>query len=1074
MGFFELLQDLNLSANVIEKMEDLSPLKMLTTLDLSSNKIRVINGVRALTRLMNLNLSGNKISSMQPLECFIGSGSKLADVDLSGNLLHNLTELQIVPKIGSLRKITFHVDEDFSNPFCDDYTKYMGALKSLSCLPSLQIDGTHFQDLGLWKPETQDLLKDPFKDEIAFQEKRKHKQRTLTNPQLHSIAQSPNLTDEYDYEEQGGQQFRKSSIKLPFSRTAQRANERQKKGVTINHLPQEPDQESFSFDPTTPLAVTGVQLQNQRSSSQERESPIESGINSRRQSKSNSRSRNPREVSKISERGIKSRKDQSKSPNTTKPTALLQKQRDALRRDVENMKMQGDDIILNQNSTLQNSLQQSNLEGLEQRASVLLNKSRPAAENPLSRIQTGPAFLATGGKFANSEKNLQTEFVALLDEVERLRESVNDLNHQNERLQHEKKELEEQLKSSFREEEKTRSITQELDNARKMLRDTHDDIEKLRDDNQVMARQNDRLENEIRDLRHKESDYGKRVEESLKKSAELAKELETCRLEERQSKEEASGLKAQVSELRRVVKSYETTLQSSHSESLKNNEIAIIRIEDLTSRLRETESKCAELKSELAHNQEAKLASMEEKIKLEASLSNQLQALKLNHESAISALEEEHKVKIEDLKVSHAAIIREINESQIKENGKKDSTHKEEISKLKEQISNLQDDNSKEKHSLNKAVRKNQDLEGLLEEMGQVVHSVRVELKEKKKHDQIKTTEIETIKMTNQKKKQLEEDCDKLRAKVATLEEEISSLSKNLAIETNKASSLQKDLSKTLLLLEEKDNSLSTFKKENQNLRAKVEEQAQVVSSIEAKFDRIEDQRRVSQETQERVVDDLRAELQIKAQILSQKHRELEELKADLTSKDMLLTKESQKVQELQDIQEQTLELERTEFKKLEVKYLKKDTLLDEYENQLQLLKEEINQKEKNLGILRNQLSEKGKLAEEMVQKVENLYGEKSLFEGKFESKIQSLEDTVTNLTFVGGKKDAKIKQLERDFVKLEGDMSQIVAQLEAENKTLKKESDIKTDEIKLLLTEIDKQKKAARENLQALTKMFT
>ena len=120
IGAFEMLTDVNLSANVIERIEDLANLKLLRKLDLSCNKIRVISSLRGLNSLTILNLSGNKIASMQPLEDFTTSSSKLKEIDLSGNSLHDLSELKVLPKIKTLIEATFHVDDDFSNPFCRD------------------------------------------------------------------------------------------------------------------------------------------------------------------------------------------------------------------------------------------------------------------------------------------------------------------------------------------------------------------------------------------------------------------------------------------------------------------------------------------------------------------------------------------------------------------------------------------------------------------------------------------------------------------------------------------------------------------------------------------------------------------------------------------------------------------------------------------------------------------------------------------------------------------------------------------------------------------------------------------
>lgn len=90
--------EINLSSNVIERMEEFDHLKFLRKLDLSSNKIRVINGIKGLTNLLSLNLAGNKIATLEPLLQLTPANYKLKQLDLSDNSLYNLAEIEILPK----------------------------------------------------------------------------------------------------------------------------------------------------------------------------------------------------------------------------------------------------------------------------------------------------------------------------------------------------------------------------------------------------------------------------------------------------------------------------------------------------------------------------------------------------------------------------------------------------------------------------------------------------------------------------------------------------------------------------------------------------------------------------------------------------------------------------------------------------------------------------------------------------------------------------------------------------------------------------------------------------------------
>lgn len=103
---------------MIDQIGHLEGLRFLKKLDLSANRIRVISGLKGLFSLEFLNLSGNKIVSMVNLKCFGGDGFKLRMLDLSGNSLRELRELSVLDKIVNLKKVTFHENEEDSNPFC--------------------------------------------------------------------------------------------------------------------------------------------------------------------------------------------------------------------------------------------------------------------------------------------------------------------------------------------------------------------------------------------------------------------------------------------------------------------------------------------------------------------------------------------------------------------------------------------------------------------------------------------------------------------------------------------------------------------------------------------------------------------------------------------------------------------------------------------------------------------------------------------------------------------------------------------------------------------------------------------
>ena len=138
---FVKLVDLNLSSNMIQQIKHLSPLRLLKRLDLSANRIRVISGLKGLYNLEYLNLSGNKIVSLVNLAVLAGQGFKLKILDLSGNNLRDLKELKVLDKLVNLQKVTFHNNQEDSNPFCRNRIEYLRALLKLRCIDRIEVDG---------------------------------------------------------------------------------------------------------------------------------------------------------------------------------------------------------------------------------------------------------------------------------------------------------------------------------------------------------------------------------------------------------------------------------------------------------------------------------------------------------------------------------------------------------------------------------------------------------------------------------------------------------------------------------------------------------------------------------------------------------------------------------------------------------------------------------------------------------------------------------------------------------------------------------------------------------------------
>jgi hypothetical protein len=88
------LRILDLSSNLISSMSPISCLKNLIFLNLSNNKITKIQGLWPLNSLLTLNLSFNYIQDLDGLVELHGNHHSLNSLDIKGNHIHDIDQLQ--------------------------------------------------------------------------------------------------------------------------------------------------------------------------------------------------------------------------------------------------------------------------------------------------------------------------------------------------------------------------------------------------------------------------------------------------------------------------------------------------------------------------------------------------------------------------------------------------------------------------------------------------------------------------------------------------------------------------------------------------------------------------------------------------------------------------------------------------------------------------------------------------------------------------------------------------------------------------------------------------------------------
>lgn len=163
----DLLLDLNLSSNAIQRMECLHNMSQLQVLNLSCNNIRVINSLSGLFNLQKLNLSFNKISSLNNLKQLYGPDySQFTVLDIRGNNIALVNEVKFLAGCVYLNDVAF-AGTAGTNPVCGQPEYYYTVVKSLPGLKFLDQKAVQKasenvnEHLSALKPMQKSIKEDP-------------------------------------------------------------------------------------------------------------------------------------------------------------------------------------------------------------------------------------------------------------------------------------------------------------------------------------------------------------------------------------------------------------------------------------------------------------------------------------------------------------------------------------------------------------------------------------------------------------------------------------------------------------------------------------------------------------------------------------------------------------------------------------------------------------------------------------------------------------------------------------------------------------------------------------------------
>jgi hypothetical protein len=112
------LRYLDLSSNEITCIEGLQTLVLLESLNLAANQINRVQGLGNLHKLRHLNLAFNRITDLSGLVELRGSHFAIEFIDLRGNIIRTLRELDNFRDLVHLQHLLLSADGR-TNPICD-------------------------------------------------------------------------------------------------------------------------------------------------------------------------------------------------------------------------------------------------------------------------------------------------------------------------------------------------------------------------------------------------------------------------------------------------------------------------------------------------------------------------------------------------------------------------------------------------------------------------------------------------------------------------------------------------------------------------------------------------------------------------------------------------------------------------------------------------------------------------------------------------------------------------------------------------------------------------------------------
>ncbi|CAG9323311.1 unnamed protein product [Blepharisma stoltei] len=576
------------------------------------------------------------------------------------------------------------------------------------------------------------------------------------------------------------------------------------------------------------------------------------------------------------------------------------------------------------------------------------------------------------------------------------------------------------------------------------------------------------LEEDLKRAHLAASSKDKMLEDLHSQVASMMKDLGECQRVVQQTvddtyrkQEKLKILEKQNMDLKNELKSAQTALTQIHSQSLESASQALKRYEelqnkydDLCKNLENKEEELIEIKrknyeilemnakfdenwsikfKDAIQNRENMIASLKQE------LQNISQQEKEKTQNLIYAEKEELRQKIYELekKLSNC-------EMQLKN---KDREKEIEINEIGKDVADLRE-------MLKMSVNKEASSRELIGELTELIKDLQLQLDKE-------ITEKNKFKLEGEQKSgKLEEELAVMKGKFQTLKEKYDAADKTLSQEEDQSHLKNREISKLKRELTEAKEFISELEDASKAIKNKCERTEKnlltEIAALEAKSKELD----LTLGTKNAIIEDQNDAIRDLKDINKQLEEELQNFQ---NNKNQYKENYENKLQDAYD-----------ETEKIKNKLSLSEEYISELENKIEELEGKRNDYIETIEKLEKQLEEKSEMIDAIEEEVKNLQEEK---ETQAQKKIEEKELVIKDLKLFRDELNASLAMKNKECI----EKTKIIKELEIElDKTrfdlqdTKKNNNEMQEEIRILLTEMDNQKKQASEKLAQLTRLFS